>query len=153
VAIFPFFKKKPFFTADEQLRIVNAIRSCEKQTSGEIRVFVESKNPLVNPVERAAVIFFKLKMEETDHRNGVLLYLAVKDREVALFGDEGIYKATGAAYWDEEVRKMIDQFKQEHLVDGMVQCIKEVGETLKEKFPYIPTEDKNELPDDIVFGK
>jgi uncharacterized membrane protein len=153
VAIFPLFKKKPFFTPDEQLRIVDAIRACEKQTSGEIRVFVESKNPLMSPVERAATVFFKLKMEETDHRNGVLLYLAVKHREVALFGDEGIYKAAGAAYWDEEVRKMIGQFKQEHLVDGMVQCIKEVGETLRDKFPYIPTEDKNELPDDIVFGK
>jgi uncharacterized membrane protein len=153
VPIFPLFKKKPFFTTDEQLRIVDAIRACEKQTSGEIRVFVESKNPLMNPVERAGQVFFKLKMEETDHRNGVLLYLAVKHKEVALFGDEGIYKATGAAYWDAEVSKMIGLFKQEQLVDGMVQCIMQVGETLREKFPYIATEDKNELPDDIVFGK
>jgi uncharacterized membrane protein len=153
MGLFPLFKKKPFFTADEQLRIVDAIRACEKQTSGEIRVFVESKNPLMNPVERAGEVFFKLKMQETDHRNGVLLYLAVKHREVALFGDEGIYKATGAPYWDGAVSKMIGLFKQEQLVDGMVQCITRVGETLQEKFPYIPTEDKNELPDDIVFGK
>jgi uncharacterized membrane protein len=152
VAIFPLFKKKPFFTADEQLRIVEAIRSCEKQTSGEIRVFVESKNPMVDPIDRAREVFFNLKMQETDHRNGVLLYLATKHREVALFGDEGIYNATGAAYWNNEVRSMISRFKQERIVDGIIQCVREVGETLKEKFPYIPTEDKNELPDDIVFG-
>jgi uncharacterized membrane protein len=153
VAIFPLFKKKPFFTADEQLRIVDAIRSCEKQTSGEIRVFVESKNPLMDPVERAKEVFFNLKMQETDHRNGVLLYMATKHKEIALFGDEGIYKATGADYWNGEVRKMISRFKNEQIVDGVVKCVREVGETLKEKFPYIPTEDKNELPDDIVFGK
>ena len=153
MAIFPFFKKKPFFTADEQLRIVDAIRACEKQTSGEIRVFIESKNPFMDPVERAKEIFFCLKMQETDFRNGVLLYMATKHREVALFGDEGIYKATGAQYWNSEVRSMISRFKNEQVVDGVVKCIREVGDTLKEKFPYIPTEDKNELPDDIVFGK
>jgi uncharacterized membrane protein len=153
MGLFPFIKKKLFFTADEQLRIVDAIRACEKQTSGEIRVFVESKNPLMDPVERAKEVFFNLKMQETDHRNGVLLYMATKHKEVALFGDEGIYKAAGADYWNGEVRKMISRFKNEQIVDGVVKCVREVGETLKEKFPYIPTEDKNELPDDIVFGK
>ncbi len=153
MGLFPFFKKKAFFTADEQLRIVDAIRSCEKQTSGEIRVFVESKNPLMDPVERAKEVFFNLKMQETEHRNGVLLYMATKHKEVALFGDEGIYKAAGADYWNSEVRRMISRFKNEQIVDGVVKCVREVGETLKEKFPYIPTEDKNELPDDIVFGK
>lgn len=150
--MFSLFKKKDFFSADQKERIVTAIRSMEKQTSGEIRVFVESKNPFVDPVDRAAKIFFKLKMEKTDNRNGVLLYIATKHKELALFGDEGIYKATGADYWDGAVKNMISHFNGDDICEGMVQCIKQVGETLKEKFPYDKTEDKNELPDEIVFG-
>ena len=153
MGIFPFFKKKDSFSAEEKERIVTAIRSMEQQTSGEIRVYVESKNPFVAPVDRAAEIFFKLKMEKTDYRNGVLLYVATADKELALFGDEGIYKATGAEYWDNAVKGMISKFNGEDICEGMVQCIYQVGETLKEKFPYNRTEDKNELPDDIVFGK
>lgn len=153
MSLFPLFKKKPFFTPEQQERIVAAIRSCERQTSGEIRVFVESKNPMVNPVDRAAEVFYNLKMQETDHRNGVLLYIATKHHELALFGDEGIYKATGAEYWDNAVKLMISSFYGDDICEGIVQCIYQVGQTLKEKFPYIPTEDKNELPDDIVFGK
>ena len=150
--MFSLFKKKEFFSADQKERIVAAIRSMEKQTSGEIRVYVESKNPFVDPVYRAAKIFFKLKMEKTDNRNGVLLYIATKHKELALFGDEGIYKATGADYWNGAVKNMISHFNGDDICEGMVQCIKQVGETLKEKFPYNRTEDKNELPDEIVFG-
>jgi uncharacterized membrane protein len=153
VGLFPLFKKKPFFDEAEQERIVQAIRSCERQTSGEIRVYVESKNYLVSPLDRAREVFFGLKMEKTDLRNGVLLYMATQHKELALFGDEGIYKALGAAYWDAEVKKMLGAFKGSQMVDGMVGCIQDVGEALKTHFPYIPNDDKNELPDDIVFGK
>mgnify|MGYP000866140056 CR=1 FL=1 len=148
----PLFNKKALLTPQENGRIVEAIRSCEKTTSGEIRVFMESRNPLVNTLERAAHIFHQLKMQETHHRNGVLLYVAVKDREVALYGDEGIHQAVGAAFWDAEVKKMLDSFRGHHITDGIVQCVLDVGQVLKEKFPYISTEDKNELPDEIVFG-
>src|SRR4051812_40938674 len=110
MGIFPLFKKKAFFSPEEKERIVSAIRSMEQQTSGEIRVFVESKNPFVAPVDRAAELFFRLKMEKTDHRNGVLLYIATKHKELALFGDEGIYNATGAEYWDNAVKNMIAKF-------------------------------------------
>ncbi len=148
-----FRKKKEFFNEQEKNLIVEAIRYSEKTTSGEIRVYVESKNPFVDPVDRAAEVFFWLKMQETDHRNAVLLYIAIDSHELALFADEGIYKAVGADYWNSAVKDMIAAISAQHLVDGMVQCIRRIGATLTEKFPYIPTEDKNELPDDIVFGK
>ena len=92
-------------------------------------------------------------MQETDHRNAVLLYIAMDHHELALFADEGIYQKAGKAYWDEEVRRMIANFTRDNISKGIAQCVREIGETLKEKFPYIPTEDKNELPDEIVFGK
>jgi len=153
MGIFPFFKKKEFFTADEKERIVEAIRLAEIETSGEVRVFVESKNPFMDPIDRAAEIFFKLKMQDTKDRNGVIVYVATKHKELALFGDEGIHKAVGSSYWNDEVKKMIALFSTNNVCEGMVQCIRQIGQTLKEKFPYSPTDDKNELSDDIVFGR
>lgn len=154
MGIFSIFQKKRiFFTADEQAQIVKAIQASEKATSGEIRVFVESKNPFVKPLDRASEIFFKLKMEKTDHRNAVLLYIAMDSRELALFADQGIYEKVGSQYWDDSVKNMLTHFMKDNISKGIEQCIMQVGATLTEKFPYIATEDKNELPDDIVFGK
>jgi uncharacterized membrane protein len=153
MALFPFFKRKPIFNEDEMRRIVSAIRTCEQKTSGEIRVYIEAKNPYVSPLERAVEIFAKLKMEQTDHRNGVLLYIAYKHHELALFGDAGIHEKTGEAFWAAEVEKMLANFKENHLPEGIIECVLDVGEALHSFFPYEHAEDKNELPDDIVFGK
>lgn len=151
--MFSLFKKKDLFTVHENERIVAAIRNAEKRTSGEVRVFIEPKNPLVDPLERAALIFAKLEMDETDHRNAVLLYIATKHKELALYGDKGIHGKVGTAYWEKEVQEILQNFRNNSLVDGVVNCITHIGETLSEKFPYVPTEDKNELPDEIIFGK
>lgn len=150
--MFSLFKKKDFFSASEKEQIVEAIRMAEKETSGEVRVFVESKNAFVDPIDRAKEIFYKLKMQDTEHRNAVLLYIAVKDKQLALFADEGIYNKAGADYWNNAVKNMLAQFTNKNISNGIEQCIKQIGETLKEKFPYSPTDDKNELPDEIVFG-
>ncbi|MEO6548839.1 MAG: TPM domain-containing protein [Ferruginibacter sp.] len=146
-------KKKAFFSEIEQARVVQAITLAEKETSGEIRIYVEERNPLVDPLERAAEIFLKLEMQNTKHRNAVLLYIAMKDHELALFGDEGIHSRVGGEYWETSVKKMISQFTNQHIVTGIEQCIYQVGQTLKETFPYDPSTDKNELPNDIVFGE
>lgn len=154
MGIFSFLHKpKEFFSAKDKEQIVQAIRNAERETSGEIRVYIESRNPLVNVMERAAEIFFNLKMQQTDDRNAVLLYIAMKDKELALFGDEGIYKRVGVDYWNNEVKNMISQFSKDNISNGIEQCIQHIGQTLKEKFPYNTTTDRNELPDDIVFGK
>ena len=92
-------------------------------------------------------------MQQTDQRNAVLLYMAIKDRELALYGDAGIHEQVGSAYWEKEVQEMLGKFKEEKLVDGIVNCLQHIGNTLSEKFPYMASEDKNELPDEIVFGK
>ncbi len=133
--------------------IVEAIRQAEMQTSGEIRVYVESKNPLISTIDRAAEIFYQLKMQETDNRNAVLLYLAMDHHEVALFGDEGIHAKVGTEYWQQEVKEMISKFSDQSISSGIVNCITHIGQALKEKFPYDKVTDKNELPDEIVFGK
>lgn len=147
-----FNRRKEFFKLDEKNRIVEAIRSNERKTSGEIRVFVESRCSWVNPLDRAAEVFFGLKMDKTDQRNAVLVYVATKDRQVAVFGDEGIYKKVGTAYWDIEVKKMIGNFTSFSIAEGIRQCVIDIGDALHAHFPYDNDNDKNELPDDIVFG-
>ncbi|MGN6492138.1 MAG: TPM domain-containing protein [Agriterribacter sp.] len=144
---------KHFFSPDENQRIVAAIREAEKLTSGEIRVYVESRCRFVDPVDRAIELFYGLKMEQTEQRNGVILYIAIKDHQLAIYGDEGIHNKVGAAFWNEEVKHILSEFNADHHADGIIQIVREVGEALHEHFPYTATTDKNELPDEIVFGK
>ncbi len=148
-----FGKRKPFFSEEESRLIVDAIRYSEKRTSGEIRVFIESRCRYVDAIDRAAELFFKLEMERTEDRNAVLIYLAMKDHQLAVFGDENIHNKVGNEYWNNAVRKMLSDFDKENFANGIRQCVTDVGEALHFHFPYNNDTDKNELPDDIVFGK
>ena len=152
--MFSFFrKKKDFFSPEEQQLIIESIHNAERMTSGEVRVFVESKCSYVDAIDRAAELFFQLEMQKTDDRNAVLLYVAMKDRQLAVFGDEGIHKKVGNEYWNNEVHKMITNFNRENYAAGIVTVVKDIGDALTKYFPYIKETHKNELPDDIVFGK
>jgi uncharacterized membrane protein len=155
MGIFSFFKKDPaaFFSKQEKDAIFQAIQNAEQRTSGEVRVFIENRCRFVNPLDRAAELFFLLKMDKTVDRNAVMVYLAMKDRQFAVFADEGIYKALGKEYWSREAEAMLHAFKAENYAAGLVTVINDVGEALHQHFPYDKKVDKNELPDDIVFGK
>ena len=149
------FKRKQvdYFSAEEKQLIVQAIQKAEHRTSGEIRIYVESHCRLVNPVLRAKEVFHSLNMAETAARNGVLLYVAMKDRQLAVYGDEGIHAKVGHTFWNEEVKKMLQHFNKNNYATGIVEMIHQIGEALATHFPYDEKADKNELPDDIVFGK
>jgi uncharacterized membrane protein len=146
------FKKKHFFSDEDHERIVDAVRKAERLTSGEVRVFVESRCRFVDAMDRAIEIFTDLGMWKTKDRNAVLLYIAVKDHQLAILGDEGIHKRVGNEYWAAEVKKIIDAFNKEDYAEGIVECVNDIGEALQKNFPYDHDTDKNELPDDIVFG-
>ena len=152
MGLFSFGKKKQFFTPEQQAMMVEAIKQAERNTSGEVRVFVESKCEYVNAVDRAQEIFFNMQMEKTKDRNAVLLYMAIDDHQLALFADEGIYQRLGKEYWEAEVKKIISQIKKDHLVEGICEIVKDIGEALQQQFPYDKQGDKNELPDEIIFG-
>jgi len=151
--IFPWKKKKNFFTAEEQQLIIDAIHNAERMTSGEVRVFVESKCSYMDAIDRAAELFFQLEMQKTNDRNAVLVYVAMKDRQLAVFGDEGIHNKVGNEYWSTEVKKMISNFNRENYAAGIAEVVKDIGVALTKNFPFNNDTDKNELPDDIVFGK
>lgn len=152
--MFAFFrKKKPFFPEEDSRLIVKAIRHAEKNTSGEVRVFVESRCAWMNAIDRAAEVFFNLKMENTEQRNGVLVYVAIKDKQLAVYGDSGIHAKVGNEYWNRVVAEMLANFNSHEYGKGIAECVIQVGDALKNHFPFEKDTDKNELPDEIVFGR
>ena len=151
--LFPFFKKKEIFSEKEKEQIVQSIKHAEMQTSGEVRVFIESRCSFIDPVDRAMEIFADLKMEVTEERNAVLIYVALKDKQLAVYGDSGIHEKTGDDFWQKAVNNMLFHFNKDNYADGISHVVQEIGETLKEHFPYNKDTDKNELPDEIIFGK
>jgi len=153
MALLSLFAKKPLLTPEATELVVNAIRASEVKTSGEIRVYVESHCRFVDALDRAKQVFFSLQMEATEFRNAVLVYVAIKDHQLAVFADEGIYQKAGADYWNQAVKQMLLHFNANDYGAGIAAVVSNIGQTLEAHFPYDSSTDKNELPDDIVFGK
>ena len=138
---------------DKQL-LVQAIQAAEKTTSGEIRVFVESHIPKKqDALERATQLFFKNKMNETKDRNGVLVYVAVADKKLAVYGDQAIHEKVGIEFWYSQVQEMTAHFKEGGYVEGISKVVAEIGQALTNHFPYDRETDVNELSDEIMVGK
>ena len=149
----PFLSKKDFFSETEKKQIVTAIRDAEEQTSGEIRLYVESRCRFVDPLDRAAEVFSILKMGQTSNHNAVLIYMAVKDHQLAIYGDQGIHEKVGEEFWTKEVNHILSEFSQDHYADAVAKVVHDIGSALKYHFPFDRQTDINELPDDIVFGR
>ncbi len=146
------FKKKAFFTKEEAAIIVNAIREAEKLTSGEIRLYLQTKCKYIDPMDRAKEVFQELNMNKTLLHNGVLIYVATQDKQLCIFADKGIHEKVDAHVWKSAVQLIKENFAKEQYVDGLVSAVNYIGTLLQQYFPY-DSQDKNELPDNIVFGK
>ena len=133
----------------EQNQIVLAIREAEKKTSGEIRVHV-SKHCKGDVLDCAANTFAKLEMHKTALRNGTLIYVALKEKRLAIIGDTGINQIVSDDFWTETLNLMRSFFQQGKMTEGICKGIEEVGILLKRYFPY-QDDDKNELPDEVSF--
>lgn len=140
---------KDFFSGEQRDDIKQAIMNAELDTSGEIRVHIDSKCK-GEVMDRAFEVFKKLKMHDTGLRNGVLFYLAVKNRKFAIIGDKGINEVVPEDFWEELKSDMLDAFREENFTDGLIDGITRTGTHLKQHFPY-KTDDVNELSDEISF--
>lgn len=138
------------FTEEQQAEIVYAIQVAEGRTSGEIRLAVEPRCK-GEPMDRAAVYFRRLGMDQTALRNGVLIYIATEDHQFAIIGDNGIHAKVESGFWEETKELMLRQFRQGNLVQGLIEGIKHAGEQLQHFFPR-QDDDVNELPNEIAFG-
>jgi uncharacterized membrane protein len=141
-----------FLTKEQEEKIVTAISQAEKQTSGEIKVHIESDCATKEPLQRAKEIFVELKMHETAQRNGVIIYIAIEARKFAIFGDEGINHVVPLDFWNEVALVVKTNFKNNNFAEGLTDAIKLCGEKLQTFFPY-QHNDTNELSNDISFGK
>lgn len=139
-----------FLTSEEEQEIVSAISLAEKETSGEIRVHIEKTTSKV-PYDRALEVFEELKMHETELKNGVLIYLAVADKQFVVCGDKGINDVVPIDFWDTTKQTMIAHFKNGDFKQGLIDGIQKAGAQLKSYFPF-QGGDHNELSNEISKG-
>ncbi len=142
---------KDFFTKEQKEDIRQAVLNAELDTSGEIRVHIETSCQ-GDVLDRAAFIFDKMGMHKTEKRNGVLFYVAVKNRRFAVVGDKGINAVVPEDFWDGLKNLLLNHFREERFTEGLIEGVDLVGTNLKKHFPY-QTGDVNELSDEISFGE
>jgi uncharacterized membrane protein len=122
----------------------------EAGTSAEIRVHLD-RRCAGDPLERAVAVFERLGMHRTAERHGVLVYVSVTDRKLAVIGDRGIHERVGEAYWRRIVEDVARHLREERPRDGLVHAVRELGEALRQHFPRRP-DDTNELRDEVSVG-
>ena len=129
--------------------VVQAIQAAERTTSGEIRVFVTTRELGGDKVvDRAAARFEKLGMTATRERNGVLLYFAPHAQQFAIVGDKGIHEKCGEAFWSDVASGIGDKLKQGRFTEAVVEAIEKAGKALARHFPRSP-DDRDELPNEV----
>jgi len=140
-------KVEDFLTADEEQEIVDAILESEKNTSGEIRVHIETSTSMDHYL-RAQEVFHLLKMDNTRESNGVLIYVAVDDKKFVICGDKGIDEVVPKDFWNSTKDVIQNKFKEEKFKDGIINGIHMAGKELKAHFPWKPN-DTNELSNEV----
>jgi uncharacterized membrane protein len=143
--------KDIFLTKEEEAEVVEAIRLAEQNTSGEIRVHIE-KETSIAPMERAVEVFHLLQMENTQERNGVLIYVATQSKQFAICGDQGIHEKVTNSFWDATKEVMLSHFKNGNNKQALVNGILKAGEQLKSYFPR-QDDDVDELSNELSKGE
>jgi uncharacterized membrane protein len=144
------------FRRDVLERIEQAVEAGEASHSGQVRFVVEAAlegAPLFRnqPArERALDIFSQLRIWDTAHNNGVLIYLLLADRDVEIVADRGIHAKVGAATWETICREMETEFRAGHFERGVLKGIEAVSRELARHFPRAGG-GLNELPDAPVL--
>lgn len=132
----------------DQNRIIDAIKAGERLTSGELKVHVEGRCPGGDPRKRAEELFPKLGLTRTKERNGVLIYVATRDRRFTIIGDVGINEEVGSQFWKEAADRMTIAFRRGAFGDGIVGALQSVAARMAKRFPRM-ADDKNEIDNDI----
>jgi uncharacterized membrane protein len=146
------------FSEDDLSAIADRVAAVEARTSAELRVHLERRAPRAllgrrrDALDRAREVFARLGMHGTRDRNGVLIYLALDDRSLAIFGDEGVHARVGDTYWARIRDLMVERLRAGAARDAVTTAIDEVGRVLAEHFPRRP-DDLNELSDQVSMDE
>jgi len=141
-------KVEDFLSAKDEEEVVEAIRMAEKATSGEIRVHIEKSHGEMDIFERAIEVFHLLKMDNTKQENGVLIYVAVENRDFVIYGDKGINEVVANDFWESTKDAIVAQFKTGNYKQGLIDGILKAGEQLNKHFPW-SEDNTNELSNTI----
>jgi hypothetical protein len=149
------------------IRLKQRVAASEQRHSGEIRICIEAglpmsyvwrhvwrKTPLRAVIrERAVMMFGKLRVWDTRHNNGVLIYLLLAEHAIELVADRGISQYVPQAEWQSMVQRLGKNLHERRFEDGLTQALEEVSLLLVQHFPLQSDEtDHNELPDSPVLG-
>ncbi|MBC5763415.1 TPM domain-containing protein [Ramlibacter albus] len=140
-------------------RLAQRVAASEKRHSGEVRICVEAGLPTsyilrgATARDRAVTMFGKLRVWDTEHNNGVLIYLLLAERAIEVVADRGLNRKVTPQEWREIVARMGGAFRDGRFEDGLTEALAEVSALLVQHFPLAPGEaDTNELPDEPVLG-
>lgn len=139
-----------YFLESDKNVILTAIREAESYTSVEIKIHVEMVCE-IDVLDRASEVFSELDMHKTKLRNGVLIYLAVKDNTFAIIGDKGISEKIENLHWGEIKDHLTARFKAKEFVLGLTDGVRMIARQLMDYFPSDENE-QNEISDEISFG-
>ncbi len=144
--------------ADMLHRLERRVGASERRHTGEIRICVEAGLPMsylwrdATARERAIMMFSKLRMWDTEHNNGVLIYLLLAEHAIEIVADRGIDLRVNDEDWVAMAQRMGKAFREGRFEDGLTQALEEVSAVLVEHFPRAEGEaDSNELPDAPVI--
>ena len=120
-----------FLDTSGRAQVREAIGAAERRTSGELRVHLEDHIE-EDVLDHAAYVFEELGMHRTRDRNGVLVYVAVADRQVAVLGDSGINEQVPDGFWTDVVGLLKLHFAAGRHAEGLVEAVHLIGEKLSE---------------------
>jgi uncharacterized membrane protein len=140
--------------ADLLDRLTRRVAASERRHTGEIRICVEAGLPLsylwrdAPARERAIMLFGKLRVWDTEHNNGVLIYLLLAEHAIEIVADRGIDARVDDAQWAALAQRMGAAFREQRFEDGLTLALEEVSALLVSHFPLAEGQaDRNELPD------
>ncbi len=147
-------------------RLAQRVAASEGRHTGQIRIYVEAALPMSYVWrlgqqssmkelirQRAVMLFGKLRVWDTEHNNGVLIYLQLAEHAIEIVADRGVNRRVSAKQWQAITEHMASAFNQRQFEDGLTQAIGEVTSVLVAHFPSAPDgKAANELPDEPVLG-
>ena len=152
--------------ADMSKRLMQRVTASEQRHSGEIRICVDAglpnsylwrhawhKTPLRTVIrERAVMMFNKLQVWDTEHNNGVLIYLLLAEHAIELVADRGLNQYVTHAEWQAMVQRLSKALHENHFEEGLTQALEEVSALLVQHFPLKTGQSHhNELPNAPVL--
>lgn len=141
---------KNYLSETEISELVAAIQIAEDDSTGEIRVHIDSSMQHENQ-QVAWDVFEELGMHQTLDRNAVLFHINFEQKYLSIVGDRGIHEKVCQSFWDKLHAEMTEEFSKENYFQGLKNAILATGKELKKYFP-IGEDNQNELPNEITFS-